>query len=151
MPSKSRKQRASETQTLVANYLSEHGWPYATAVGAGRGGRDILYVDGYAIEVKARRDWSPTAWIRQALGHATDGELSLTIQRPDGFGPASIEDWPVILRLADATKLMRHAYALAQVQDALMDRDDLEEVQVFIRKVLAGDAVPEQLKLELEL
>ena len=101
-----RKSRGAETQRVVANYLAGHGWAYATDAGAGRSGSDILNVPGLAIEVKARRDYSPLAWLRQASGGAG---LPLCVHRPDGMGPASIESWPVTLRLSDAVTLLRAA------------------------------------------
>jgi len=101
-----RKARGAESQRAVAGYLAEHGWPYATDAGAGRQGSDILGVPGLAIEVKARRDFSPLAWIRQA---DNGGGLPLCVHRPDGMGPASIADWPVTLRLVDAVRLLRMA------------------------------------------
>lgn len=106
MTTASRKRRGAETQAVVAGYLAGNGWPYATDAGAGRQGSDILGVPGLAIEVKARRDFSPLAWIRQAGGGVG---LPLVVHRPDGMGPASIADWPVTLRLEDMVKLLRTA------------------------------------------
>lgn len=100
-----RKARGAETQRVVAAYLREHGFPYATDAGAGRAGRDILNVDAVAIEVKARRDLDLNAWLRQASATA-DGDLPVVIHRPDGFGPTTVEDWPVTLRLADFAALI---------------------------------------------
>ena len=106
MPSPTRKRRGAETQTTVARWLAANGWPYAESTGAGRTGSDITGVPGLAIEVKARRDFTPLAWIRQASGN--EG-LPLVIHRPDGMGPQSVSDWPVTLRLADFTQLLRAA------------------------------------------
>ncbi len=106
MTAASRKQRGAETQRTVATYLSANGWPYATDAGAGRPGRDILGVPGIACEVKARRDYSPLQWLRQATATAA-GDLPIVVHRPDGLGPASVAEWPVTLRLADAVRLLR--------------------------------------------
>ena len=108
MPSSSRKQRAAETQRLVAEYMRDHGWPYATDAGAGRNGNDILNIAGINVEVKARRDFSPTGWLRQASGVVTPG-LACVVQRPDGYGPAKIEDWLMITRFGDGIILLRQA------------------------------------------
>ena len=105
-PSPARKVRAAETQRTVAAYLADNGWPYATDAGAGRSGSDVLGVPGLAVEVKARRDLQPLAWVRQA-DNGTG--LPLCVFRPDGMGPASIEQWPVLMRLADVVKLLRAA------------------------------------------
>lgn len=101
-----RKARGAETQRAVATYLAGNGWPYATDAGAGRQGSDILGVPGLAIEVKARRDLQPLAWVRQA---DTGTGLPLCVFRPDGMGPASIADWPVLMRLSDVVGLLRSA------------------------------------------
>ena len=108
MPSSHRKQRGAETQRLVADYMREHGWPWATDVGAGRTGSDILNVPGLKVEVKARRDFSVTSWLRQASAGEIPG-LPCVVQRPDGYGPAKIEDWPMIFRLGDGIILLRQA------------------------------------------
>jgi hypothetical protein len=103
----SAKRRGAETQRLAALYFAENGWPYATDAGAGRNGSDILGVPGLAIEVKARKDFSPLAFIRQAQ---TGGPgLPLCIVRPPGMGPASVADWLFMARLADGVDLLRAA------------------------------------------
>jgi hypothetical protein len=102
----SRKARGAETQRAVAAYLAGNGWPYATDAGAGRSGEDILGTPGLSWEVKARRDFRPLEWVRQA---GKSAGLALVAHRPDGMGPASIADWPVTLRLEDVVKLLRAA------------------------------------------
>jgi hypothetical protein len=107
MTSPHRKRRGSETQATVARYFAANGWPYCTDAGAGRTGSDLLGVPGLAVEIKARRSYSPLAWIRQAAKGAAG--VPLVVHRPDGMGPASIADWPVTLRLEDAVRLLRAA------------------------------------------
>jgi hypothetical protein len=104
----SRKARGMKTQALVAEWLATRGFPFATDAGAGRQGRDILNTIGLAIEVKARRDLSLPAWLRQAVKTAA-GDIPAVIHRPDGFGEASMADWPVTMRLEDWTRLVRAA------------------------------------------
>lgn len=104
----SRKARGAETQRLVAAFFRDHGYPHATDAGAGRPGRDILNVDGVAVEVKARRSLDLPAWLRQCVG-TCEGDLPVVVHRPDGFGPASMADWPVTLRLADFVGLLGRA------------------------------------------
>ena len=106
MPDPSRKRRGAETQHAVASWFATHGWPYAESTGAGRTGSDITGLPGLACEVKARRDFSPLAWIRQASGE--DG-LPFVVHRPDGMGPATIPMWPVTLPLDIFTALLRAA------------------------------------------
>ena len=95
-PTQSRKHRGYKTQKIVADHLAARGWPFAESAGAGRSGSDITGVPGLAIEVKARADFSPMAWVRQAS--LNDG-LPMVTFRPNGMGEASVGTWPVILRL----------------------------------------------------
>lgn len=104
-----RTRRGADTQRLVAGYFAARGWRWCTDAGAGRSGRDLLNTPGLAVEVKARRDLSLPKWLRQAAGTAEDGEVPLVVHRPDGFGPSSIDDWPMTLRLADAVRLLAAA------------------------------------------
>src|SRR5215469_8953438 len=107
--------RWSETQKLVATYLTEHGWPYAQDTGTGRGGVDITGVPGLAIEVKAEDGWRPTTWLRQAAKHTATiphtgiPVIRFVVQRPKGFGPESFERWPVIMTVEQCVTLLRAA------------------------------------------
>lgn len=99
--------RWSETQHLAAAWLREHGWRYAEAVGNGRQGVDVTGVPGLSVEVKSLTDdRRPAAMLKQASSRAG---LALVIYRPPGYGPATIADWPCILRLEDVTELLSAA------------------------------------------
>ena len=102
----SSKKRGAATQMAVADYFVHHGWPHATDAGAGRGGVDILGVPGLSIEVKGRRDFSPSAWLREAR---TRPGLPMVVHRPYGSGVNAVPDWPVTLRLCDLVVLLRDA------------------------------------------
>lgn len=104
----SRKDRGVRTQVLAAEWFRERGFPYCTDAGAGRQGRDLLNQIGLAGEIKARASFEPLAWIRQAKANA-GGDLPYVLFRCNGQGPASIADWPVLLRLEDFTSLVRAA------------------------------------------
>jgi hypothetical protein len=106
MTSQHRKRRGAKTQSLVAAAWREDGWPFCEDTGAGRNGRDLLGTPGLSVEVKARRDFGPLAWMRQAAKH--DG-LPVVVMRPDGAGPATIDDWPAFVRHADLRRLLRLA------------------------------------------
>jgi len=108
MTSSSRKSRGAETQRLVAAYWGANGWPYCTDAGAGRSGNDLINVPGIKAEIKARRDLNLAAWLRQASAARGDG-LALVVHRPDGFGPATIGDWPMTFRQEDGLILLRQA------------------------------------------
>jgi hypothetical protein len=64
---------------------------------------------GLDVEVKARRGLDLPSLLRQLDDRATHGNLGFGILRLDGQGPASIADWPVIIRLDDFTALLRAA------------------------------------------
>ena len=106
MPSQSRKHRGYKTQKIVADHLATNGWPFAESTGAGRSGSDITGIPGLAIEVKARADFNPMAWVRQA---SLNAGLPLVTFRPNGMGEQSVSSWPCILRLSDLIDLLHAA------------------------------------------
>lgn len=107
--SQARKRRGRATEHLVAQAMAADGWPYALATGAGTPGRDITGVPGVYVEVKARSKFEPMANLRQTLAGASDGELRVVVMRPNGSGPATIDDWPVFMTFAQWRWLMRQA------------------------------------------
>jgi hypothetical protein len=79
-----RKTRGYRTQKVIADYLKQW-WEYADTAGAGRQGEDILNIPTLSIEVKARADFQPLAWIKQAESNAA-GKLPMVIMRCNGQG-----------------------------------------------------------------
>lgn len=108
MTTNSRKQRGRATQALVAKYYQSRGWPYAESTPASLPGVDVTGMPGLAPEVKARRDFNPLSWLRQARKNGGD-DLGYVVFRPDGMGEAQIEDWGVLMSYGDHTKLLRQA------------------------------------------
>ena len=106
--SQHRKQRGRETERIVADYLREW-WPFAEPVGAGRPGSDVTGVVGVDIEVKARRELDLTGTIRQQSARLRENTLPVAVIRPDGFGPARVAEWPVVMPLSVAVQLLREA------------------------------------------
>ena len=106
--SQHRKHRGYESQRIVADYLRTW-WPHAQPTGAGRQGTDILGLIGIDVEVKARRDLDLTGTLRQQTQRCLDGVVPIAVIRPDGYGPARVAEWPVILPLEVAVKLLREA------------------------------------------
>lgn len=104
--------RGRDTERLLARDLQVNGAPDAEAVPASLKGRDIRGVPGIAIECKARRGFRPLEWVSQAVRNA-DGDYPIVVLRCDGQGPASIDDWPVIMRWGDCKELLREANYLA--------------------------------------
>lgn len=101
-----RVRRGRDTEEAVAQWLRDHGWHHAERNPANLSGRDINGIAGLGVEVKARRDFNPGAWARQATKNAGT-DLPLVVMRPDGMGLATIASWPVFLTLADVTQLLK--------------------------------------------
>lgn len=102
-----RKHRGMRTQLLVAEHLKDNGWPFAESAGSGRSGADILGTPDIAVEVKARTELSPLAWVRQAE-NAADGRLPFAVFRPNGMGEHP-EQFLAMLRLGDLVEVLNRA------------------------------------------
>lgn len=113
----SRKARGTATQVLAVEWFRGNGFPYCTDAGAGRQGRDLLNMPRLAGEVKARANFDPLAWVRQSVANA-DGDMPFVLLRCNGQGPATLPDWPVLLRLADFTTTIRLAGFGDPLEDA---------------------------------
>lgn len=109
MPSQSRKHRGYRSQKVVAMYLAEHGFPYAESTGAGRPGTDITGTVGIDWEVKARKDFSPSATIKQLKDRHNGKDLPVAVLRLNGQGEANVGEWVTLLRLEDFVELLRDA------------------------------------------
>lgn len=110
MTAQSRKHRGYRSQKVVADWFKGKGWPLASPVGAGRSGSDVENVPGLLIEVKARRAFTPLAWLRQTGKEAeTHGGLPFVVFRCDGQGEANVGEWAVLLRLDTMTDLLIEA------------------------------------------
>ena len=64
--------RGNLLQNALASYLTRW-WPHAESAGAGRNGSDVVGTPGVVWECKTandfKRDFKPTAWVRQAQSH----------------------------------------------------------------------------------
>ena len=107
--SQHRKHRGYASQRILADYLREHGWPYAESAGAGRSGSDVTGTPAIDWEVKARADFNPSAALRQLGKRAKEGVLSVAVLRPNGMGEASVEDWAAVVPLSVLVRLLREA------------------------------------------
>jgi hypothetical protein len=103
-----RKERGMRTQKVVAEYLSRRGWPYAESTGSARQGCDVTGTPDIAVEVKARSDLNPLAWVRQARKGAQDGRLPFVVFRPNGMGETP-EDYLVMLPFREMVDLLNAA------------------------------------------
>lgn len=109
MPSQSRKHRGYKSQDILAEKLVSEGWPYAKSTGAGRSGTDVTGTIGIDWEVKARKDFNPSAAIKQLKERSDGVTLPIAVLRLNGQGPASVGDWPAVLRLDDLIRLLKEA------------------------------------------
>jgi hypothetical protein len=46
------------------------------------------------VEVKARRDFEPLAWLRQSKKNSDEDEMPIVIWQPDGMGEKTVRQWP---------------------------------------------------------
>lgn len=102
----SRVQRGRQSEQLIADYLAGHGFPSAERIAASLKGADITGTPGLAIEVKSRTGLDLGAWMRQA---AKREGLPLLVVRLNGQGPATIEDWPLVIPFGQGVQLLRDA------------------------------------------
>ena len=122
MASQSRKHRGYRSQAVVAQWFAKHGFPWAESTGAGRSGSDITGMPGLAIEVKARRDFTPLAWLRQA--RTGSAGVPFVVFRCDGEGEANVGEWAVLARLDDFTEVIRSAGFGDPVDNDNIPKDD---------------------------
>jgi hypothetical protein len=107
-PRNYRKERGNRTANLVAPWYRLRGWGQAEARPPSMPGRDLVGMPGLAPEVKARAEFEPLAWLRQARKNA-GADLGYVVWRPNGMGPQSIGEWPVMLRHDDFVRLLHQA------------------------------------------
>ena len=103
MTVQSRKHRGYATQRIVCDGLQDL-FPGCYPPGAGESGDDVRNALGWSIEIKARRSFNPLEWMRQARKNSGDN-MHAVVVRPDGGGPASLDEWPVIMTFAQFKKL----------------------------------------------
>ncbi|WP_157521668.1 hypothetical protein [Herbidospora cretacea] len=68
-------------------------YPDAIPPESGHVGVDVLNTPGLAIEVKARRNFRPLEWSRQAARNSGPGDIPLNVVRMTGQGPAALDEW----------------------------------------------------------
>lgn len=104
--SQHRKHRGYASQRIVADRLRDAGFLYAEPVGAGRPGSDVTGIVGVDLEVKARRGLDLPGTLRQQAERLKPGDLGFAVIRPDGYGPARIDEWPVAMTFGQFVGLL---------------------------------------------
>lgn len=100
-----RVRRGRKTQDLVAERIS-HLFPDAEGVPASLPGVDVRNTPGVAIECKAMANVTLPAWLKQATKNAKPGDIPVAVYRPNGAGPASIDNWAAVLPLGVFIRLL---------------------------------------------
>jgi hypothetical protein len=108
-----RKHRGYRTQKVIADYLKQW-WAYADTAGAGRQGEDILNIPTVSIEVKARSDFQPLAWIKQAEANSNH-KLPLVIMRCNGQGE-DVGEYLAFIRVKDLMPILHQAAPSDEIQ-----------------------------------
>ena len=108
-----RKHRGYRTQKVIADYLKQW-WAYADTAGAGRQGEDILNIPTISIEVKARADFQPLAWIKQAEANR-NGKMPLVIIRCNGQGE-DVGEYLVFGKVKDLMPVLYQAAPSDEIQ-----------------------------------
>jgi hypothetical protein len=101
-----RVRRGRDSQEVVAERLRALGLVYARSRPAALAGADIENAGSLYIEVKAKEEARPGPWSRDNARKAPAGHLPFVIFRPNSYGPACFDDWPVIIRWADFLPLL---------------------------------------------
>lgn len=99
-----RQRRGRQSEIALAAWLRVNGFPYAEPTSASARGVDLTGTPGISVEVKARRELSLMAWLRQARRNAGK-QLPLLIVRNDGQGIDRIGEWAAVMTLQDFVEL----------------------------------------------
>ena len=100
-----RKDRGFRTERVVAAYLSL--WWRNASIGRGSG-KDIHNVP-FDIEVKARSDFQPLAWLKQVEKRSQGKELSAVVCRMNGQGEDASQ-YLAFMRFQDLVQLLLPIY-----------------------------------------
>jgi hypothetical protein len=95
-----RQARGRRTNVVVAAWLREHGWKHAKPTVGAETGQDVQNIDGFSVEVKARTNFDPLAWLKQAKANADPGQRPCVVIRCNSQGEHAA-DYLVIRRLED--------------------------------------------------
>jgi hypothetical protein len=119
-----RVSRGRKTQVITADYLKPV-FPDAKSLAASLPGKDIENTEGWACEVKARREFKPTTWADQMAKRDRDDEWSFCVMRPDGYGPERVNKWLTFMLFED----MRALIGYIQNLEAKVARYEVPAVQ----------------------
>ena len=105
MPGQSRKHRGYRTERVIESYLRQ--WWENASVGRGAG-KDIHNVP-FDCEIKARTEFQPLSWLKQATKRAAGKELAFVVCRMNGQGEDAAE-YLAFMRFGDLIQLLLPIY-----------------------------------------
>jgi hypothetical protein len=123
-----------KAQVHVAAFLRPI-FPWINTVSGAASGKDLRNTPGLAGEVKARRDFDPLAWLRQAWKNAGADEMPIVIWQPDGYGPANMKQWPYMGYLGDLRKLWAELQLLREFVKAEHSYDVYGDIMAKVAKL----------------
>ena len=114
-----RKDRGFRTERVVVSYLQT--WWRSASIGRGAG-KDIHNVP-FDIEIKARSEFSPLAWIKQVEKRSQGKELSAVVCRMNGQGEDASQ-YLAFMRFQDLVDLLlRAGYGDIQTDSIQLEPD----------------------------
>jgi hypothetical protein len=96
-----RKDRGYRTERVIVSYLQT--WWRSASIGRGAG-KDVHQVP-FDLEIKARSDFQPLAWIKQVEKRAQGKELSAVVVRCNGQGEDASQ-YLAFMRFQDLVNLL---------------------------------------------
>jgi hypothetical protein len=98
---RSRKDRGYRTERVIVSYLQT--WWRSASIGRGAG-KDVHQVP-FDLEIKARSDFQPLAWIKQVEKRSQGKELSAVVVRCNGQGEDASQ-YLAFMRFQDLVNLL---------------------------------------------
>lgn len=111
-PIKARTARGRRTNVVVASWLRDHGWPMVDPTVGAETGQDAKHVPGHSIEVKARANFDPLAWVKQARDNAKPGQRPCVILRCNKQGERAGEYF--VIRPLEDDELNRDRFSCGE-------------------------------------
>lgn len=107
------RRKGTAAETAVVDYLHVTGRPHVERRAAnGNSDRgDIAGIPGVVLEVKSGARLELPAWLKETEVERVndDAAYGLLIVKPKGVGTTRVADWPVVLPLSAAVRLLKEA------------------------------------------
>ena len=107
------RRKGTAAETAVVDYLRDNGVPHAErrALNGANDRGDIAGIAGVVLEVKSGARLELPAWMREAEVERMNDNAAygLLIIKPKGVGTTRIGEWPVVMPLSRALRLLREA------------------------------------------